>query len=157
MTKRVASENISIAPPSKRQMEEMKQRLLQCQFVETAAALVGIPKKVLTTWITLGRQGRSEFVPFVEMLDQANSELAQALIEPIKKAALEDGNLSAAQWLYNVRCKKREDHYMERLLKQEALAEEAFVEAAIGSESEEDIAAAEARALAAAESVEKVH
>jgi phosphoribosylaminoimidazole-succinocarboxamide synthase len=136
----------------------MRQRLLQCQFVETAAALSGIPKKILTTWIQLGRAGRAEFVPFVEMIDKANSELAEALITPIKKAALEDGNLKAAQWLYQIRCKQREDAYNKRLIAAEEAAEDAFIEATIGTaESEEDIAAAEARALAAVGDGEAKH
>ena len=132
----------------------MRKRLAQCQFIETAAALVGIPKKVLTVWIQLGRAGRPEFVPFVEMVDQASSELAQALIEPIKRAALEDGDIKAAQWLYNIRCKDREQRYNARLAKIEEAAEDAFVELAVGAgESEEDIAAAEARVAAAQDEV----
>lgn len=142
---------IAVAPPSVRQIEAMRERLLQCQFVETAAALAGIPKKILTTWIQLGRAGRQEFVPFVEMIDKANAELAEALITPIKKAALEEGNVRAAQWLYQVRCKRREDRYMDRLIAAEEAAEDAFLEHSVGDAlSEEDVAAAEARLEAVA-------
>lgn len=149
---------IAVAPPSVRQIEAMRQRLLACQFIETAAALAGIPKKVLTTWIQLGRAGRAEFVPFVEMIDKANSELAEALIAPIKKAALEDGNIRAAQWLYQVRCKRREDRYTDRLLAAEEAAEDAFLEHTVGAElSDDDVAAAEARLEASQVSAEEKH
>lgn len=135
--------DIQIAPPSLRQMELFKQNLSKCFGMEHAAALAGIPTKMLLVWIKLGRQGKPGFAEFVAEIDQMNALTAAELMEPIAMAAKE-GNLAAAQWVYTRRFGKQEDAFQKKL---EALEEEAdsVVEDQI---SEETLAEIEARANA---------
>lgn len=138
----------AIAPPTEKQLEQMRQYVKSCLHVETAAVLSGIPTKLVTKWIELGRAGRPDFVPFVDMIDRANAELSLKVMEPVRAAAFEEGNLAALQWIYKVRLQQREQHVQKKWLELED-QHDAQVEPEL---SDDDVAAAEARALAAADS-----
>lgn len=138
-------DSIAVAPPTQEQLEKMRQFIKSCLHVETAATLSGIPTKMVTKWIELGRKGRADFVPFVDMIDRANAELSQRVMQPVQTAAFEDGNLQALQWIYKVRLAQREQHLQKKWLDLEDQADVAVEPEVV----EEDVAAAEARALAA--------
>lgn len=151
-------DKVFLCPPSIRQLEGMRARLKAGMFLEHAAALEGIPGKLILSWIKEGRKGKAGFVEFTNMLDNQTAQIAADLITPIYNAATKDGNLAAAQWLYKTRLGQREAWYTEKMLK----LEEDMDAAADAAEpmNEEDIAAAEARALANMdndEREEKVH
>ena len=131
----------SLAPPTQRQLDELKSRLRQCIFVEHAAALAGIPRRVLTEWILQGRAGHPDFVDFVDMLDTQLAELSDSLVSPIVEAA-KTGNLQASMWLFNQRVKP----YEERALKRQFAREDEIEETQRRIEVE--VASAEAQALA---------
>jgi hypothetical protein len=138
-------DRVAIAPPSQKQLELMQQYIKSCLHIETAAVLSGIPTKLVNKWIELGRKGRPDFVPFVDMIDRANAELSQKVMAPVTAAAFEEGNLQALQWIYKVRLAQREQHLQKKWLDIEDQAD-APSEPEL---SEEDVEAAEARALAA--------
>jgi hypothetical protein len=108
-----------LAPPTAYQLAELKRRLRQVLFIEHAAALAGIPKRVLNEWILQGRAGNPEFTSFVDMIDQQLAELSETILSPIVEAA-SSGNLQASTFLYNVRIKPHE----ERALKKQFAAED---------------------------------
>lgn len=141
-------ERTAIAPPTAKQLELMQQYIKSCLHIETAAVLSGIPSKIVNKWIELGRKGRVDFVPFVDMIDRANAELSQKVMAPVTAAAFEEGNLQALQWIYKVRLQQREQHVQKKWLELEDQAD-APIEAEL---SDEDVAAAEARAMAAQDS-----
>jgi hypothetical protein len=150
----VAESRNHIAPPTRKQIEALKVQLKNCAFIETAATLVGIPKRRLFDWLKLGRGGHPDFLEFINAIDQANAELASNIMEPIKKAAFEEGNISALTFLYNARMKEREQHFTKKQLALEDVLEADNV---VSMPSEEDIAGAEARALAAVDEDHEVH
>jgi hypothetical protein len=137
-----------VPPPSPRITEAFQKYLKQCLYIEHAATLAGVSKKTLSQWLILGRQGRPGFTAFVDMIDQANAKLAAQVLDPIVQAA-EAGNVNAAQWLYKQRFGKREDHYTQKILDIEDKIE--AEESSTAELAPEDIAAAEQRALEAAE------
>lgn len=102
-----------LAPPTEHQLAALKERLRQCLFIEHAAALAGIPKRVLTEWILRGRAGDPQFVPFVEMLDQQLAELSDDILTPIVEAA-KHGSVKASMWLYDHRIRPHEERALKR-------------------------------------------
>lgn len=103
----------ALAPPTDRQLDELKTRLRQCIFVEHAAALAGIPRRVLSEWMLQGRAGHPDFVPFVELIDEQLAELSDALVSPIVEAA-KSGNIKATMWLFDRRVKPYEERAMQK-------------------------------------------
>lgn len=135
----------------------MQMRLEGCESVEFAAVNVGIPRRTLYEWIRLGRIGRPGFVEFVDMVDRANATLAKSLIDSIQ-AAVREGNLAAVQWLYKQRISPHEQRALQKQFDLEDRIEAALEENSVADEiSEDDIAAAEARALAAADTETPKH
>lgn len=116
--------------------------------------MAGIPRTQLRNWISLGRKGRPGFVEFTNAVDEATSKLSSDIMEEVYKRAFEERSLPALKWLWEARCKPREEAAWKRELELEermdALDEESQA-------SEEDVAAAEARALAALADEERVH
>lgn len=147
---------VAIAPPTKQQLADLKLNLGRMLFVEHAAALAGIPRRVLRYWIENGRAGHPDFVEFVELLDNQLAELSDALLTPIVAAAA-DGNLAASQWLYQQRVKPFEDHAIKRQLKREDEIEEAsrMVEANVAASEGDDLAAKLLEQMTAATTPEK--
>lgn len=133
-------------------MEGMRLRLKAGVFLEHAAALEGIPARMVLVWIKLGRQGKKPFNEFVDMIDRQNAELASGLIEPIY-AAVKEGNLEAAKWLYKTRMARREEHFERRVMAAEDVIETKLEEAE--SVDERELEAAEERALSIIE--DQVH
>jgi hypothetical protein len=110
--------------------------------LEHAAALSGIPRRVLNAWIEQGRAGQPDFQPFVDLIDQQLAELADELVSPIVEAA-RGGNLKASMWIYDHRIKPYED----RALKKQFEAEDRFEERE--REVVAEVSSAEADELAA--------
>lgn len=131
----------SLAPPTERQLAELRRRLQQCIFIEHAAALAGIPRKVLTEWILQGRAGHPDFVSFVDMLDTQLAELSDALVSPIVEAA-KSGNLKASMWLFDHRVKPYEERSLKRQFDLEDRIEERqrFIEAEVESADAQSLA-----------------
>ena len=140
---------LSTVPPSLRQIAALKARLEMYDTPEFAAVNCGIPRALLLQWVKLGRAGHPDFVPLVDMMDKANSRLANELVSPIVAAA-KDGNLQAIQWLYKVRVEPQVKRFEKQLADLEDAADHNAVEIGIEND-EEDAAAAEARVLAAME------
>lgn len=137
MAKLVASKP-ALAPPTERQLTELKVRLQQCIFIEHAAALSGIPKRVLSEWILQGRAGHPDFAAFVDMLDEQLAELSSTLVTPIVEAA-KSGNLQASMWLFNQRIRPHE----ERSLKKQFEVEDRLEESQRVIEAHADVAEAD--------------
>lgn len=146
---------VNIAPPSDLQIKRMQERLEGAESVEFAALNVGIPTKTLREWMKLGRLGKPEFVPFVDMIDKSTAMLAKNLLD-VMMTAVREGNLSAIQWLYKVRIAPFETRALQKQFEMEDRIEDAEASVSIENEvSEADIAAAEARAMAALSAEEK--
>lgn len=141
---------IATVPPSPRQIAALKDRLENhYDSPEFAAVNCGIPRKLLLQWVTLGRAGHADFVPLVDMMDRANSRLANELVSPILAAARE-GNLQAIQWLWKVRVDPQVKRFEKKLSEIEDAADANAIDMGV-DQPEEDVAAAEARVLAALE------
>ena len=128
----------------------METYIQSCLHLETAAVLSGITSKMTTKWIELGRAGHPEFVAFVDMIDKANAQLSHRIMQPMTKAAFEDGNIQALQWIYKVRLAQREQHLQKKWLE---LEDKSDLPSEQG-QPEEDVDAAEARALTASDGAE---
>lgn len=155
MAKLVASKP-TLAPPTEYQLCELKKRLQQCIFVEHAAALAGIPKRVLNEWILQGRAGHPDFVPFVEMLDSQLAELSETLVSPVVEAA-KSGNLKASMWLFDHRIKPYEDRALKKHFDEEDRLEESqrVIEAHADIAGAQDLAADVLRQMTADATPEK--
>lgn len=141
------SQKIFIAPPTERQLAGVKSRLeTSCLFIEHACALEGIPKKMIVEWIKLGRRGKPGFVEFTNMIDQTNADLANTLMTSVMEG-VRNGDIKLAQWVYSQRISPYVNAFrkVEQTVEEEANELEQIEEGV----SEEDIEAAEARALAA--------
>jgi hypothetical protein len=123
----------ALAPPTPQQLTDLKERLKQCVFLEHAAALAGVPRRVLQEWILRGRAGDPNFVPFVDMIDLQLAELSDSLTSPIVDAA-RTGNLQASMWLYAQRIKPHE----ERALKKQFELEDRLEQRALEIEADAD-------------------
>lgn len=114
---------------------------------ETAAARIGIPVSVLRSWLTLGSKNNNDvYQKFAERIDLALVEFQCRLLDIISDSAFTKQNVNAAQWLYAQRFGKKE----QAILEAQAKLDVEGVEAKVREYSPEEIAAAEARALAAA-------
>lgn len=138
------SEKLSVAPPTAKQLESFGQYMKRSLHVEHAAVLAGIPSKVLTTWIKLGRAGHRDFVEFVDIIDKACTYRAAELLDSIAQAA-SDGDVASARWLYTTLHGTRQKKLDERWLQLEEQLDDA---SSVGAPTEDDLAAAEARLLA---------
>lgn len=130
------------APPTKYQLETLSRGLDNFLALEHAAALAGIPSKVISEWLILGKQGNHEFAKFSAMLEEKLARQAEMLLSPIVTAA-QEGDAKSAQYLYNLRIKPHEDRALKRRWLKEDQAEEraALIEAAEAIEGA-DLAAA---------------
>jgi hypothetical protein len=138
--------DIQVCPPTRKQLEVFVKYLDQFAMPEHAAAMAGIPARLFHTWLVLGVKGQPGFVELTDALRNANAKLGFDLTTIIADAA-KDGDLASARWLYDKRCGKREDHFNQKMidLEESVLTDETQGDPA---ESEADIAALEARALA---------
>lgn len=139
---KLVADKPALAPPTALQLELLKKELRRCLFIEHAASLAGIPKRVLNEWILRGRAGHPDYVPFTDMLDDQLAELSTALVSPIVQAA-QGGNLQASMWLYNQRIKPHEDRALKRQFEVEDRLDEQqrVVEAHADVSADNDLAA----------------
>jgi hypothetical protein len=111
-------DKIQVAPPTKKQVQDVVYRLRTGTFLEHAALLSGISTRILARWIELGRKRTPGFVEFTDAIDVANAELGDKITRAINAAA-EDGDQSALKWLYEKRLGEREKHLQKKWLKSE--------------------------------------
>jgi hypothetical protein len=120
--------------------------------VEHAAALSGIPRRVLSEWMLQGRAGHPDFVAFVELLDEQLAELSEALVSPVVEAA-KSGNLKATMWLFDRRVKPYEDRALAKQFELEDRLDEQqrVVQAHVASAEAEQLASDVMQQLTAGE------
>lgn len=111
-----------------------------------AASLAGISSKQLDLVVRLGRSGFEPYAEYTRAIDQVHASLAEELLEIVATAA-RGGDTKAAQWLYEKKVAPSEVAWQKRMERLE-LAEEADNGPDFSMPSDEDVEAAEARAMA---------
>lgn len=130
-------------PPSPRHIANVKTNLGAGNTVDTAAALAGVPQRVLLFWIEQGKRGEPEFVEFLSMIEEANTALSKLVLEDIYQRAFKDRELAAVQFLYKNRLQRGHERFAKKVEEMEDRIEADAV-AGVGTvHSEEDLAALE--------------
>jgi hypothetical protein len=93
----------------------MRMRLQKCDSLETAAAVVGIPRKHLLAWIEAGRRGEPDYVAFVDMIDRENANLSKQILERVYEEAFDNRNFTALKFLYDNRLKRHEERIAKKI------------------------------------------
>lgn len=132
-------------PPSPRIINEFRDALRICMTLETAATMIKVPQKTLLEWIKYGRRGATEYMAFVDMIDEENASLAQKVLSYLYKAAFAENNLDAVKFLYKHRLQKNEERFAAKVHEIEDRIQEEVVEALDQSAHESELAEAEAR------------
>ncbi len=134
---------IKIPPPTKSETERFCRMISAGILQTTAATRMGWSTTRIGTIIKYGRQGVPGFKEFLAAFDQ-EMDLGAALLREKVADKIAEGNLTAVLWdyerRYGLREKIREKHAAEAEIASE-------VEQAFEVPSDDDVAAAEARAL----------
>lgn len=141
------SDKLPVIPPSPRQIEAYKRWLPKCVSHEAAAVLAGIPTKLYMEWLKRGVAGEELFCDLTNALYQHMADHDRSVSDVVREAAM-NGDVSSAKWLWEKVNGARQKKQDERLV---AFEERMLDEPEISQESEEDLAAAEARAMKALE------
>ena len=144
-------------PPSERHIAAIRVRLQQCDSLEVAAALSGVPRKHLIAWVEAGRRGDPEYVKFIDMIDEENAKLSANVLERIYEEAFENKNFAALTFLYNNRLKRHEERMAKKL---EEIEDRIEAEEAAGGTtklSEEELQALEEKVAAQNDAEDRYH
>ena len=117
--------NLTVVPPTKKQVQDILFNLRAGTFLEHACLLAGVPARILDRWIELGRANVPGYVEFTDAVDRSNAELGDKLSKIVNQAVA-DGDMSSLRWLYDKRLGASEKRAQERWLsKQEKAYEQA--------------------------------
>lgn len=136
-------------PPTVEQTKLLIKWIRKGALPETASARIGIPIKVFQSWLYHAGTGKEGYIQFAEAIDAALVEFQCELLDLISQSAFEKKNVNAAQWLYMQRFGRKEQAIIDAQVKAEQMGE-SFALAAKAKATEAELAAAEARAMAAA-------
>jgi hypothetical protein len=142
-------------PPTDKQTQDICYWLSRGAIPDTAIARAGIPRTVFNRWLRAGSAGQDPFTDFVAKVEHALIKFECELLDFFAKNA--NTNMSAATFLFNLRFGAK----YKKIAEQEAGLE--GIEAVLGAQvkplldaSEEEIAAAEKRAMEAAKFIEHI-
>lgn len=138
--------NAILTPPTPKELRSFIALLERGAFPENAAARIGWDATMLRQAIRKGRAGVPGFKKFVESMDDVLFRQSDQIWEKILEEA-QKGNFSALKYLHQTRVLPRQKALQEAVLKDE-FSSGAEDEAAF---TEDDLRAAEARALGAGE------
>ena len=150
----MAHRPITDIPPTAEQEEQICYWIKRGAIPDTAIARAGIPRTIFNRWLRAGAAGQEPFASFATRVEQALILFECTLIDFIAQNA--EKNAATAQFLFNLRFGAK----YKKIAEQEAGIEAAE---ALGlsnkvhhEATEEEIAAAEKRALEAAKRMEYV-
>lgn len=109
-------------------------------------ARIGIPRNQFNEWLRHGNAGSPGYKEFVESLDAALVDFQCQLLSIISEAALDKGNVAAAQWIYMQRFGFKEKKAQEAELKA-IEAEQIFGAEKKRASDEAEVEAAERRLM----------
>lgn len=137
--------------PTDKQIDTITLWLSKGVLLDTALARAGVPRTLCNRWLRAGAEGLEPYATFAARVESALLLFECKLIEAIEGQV--GKNLAAATWLFGLRFGPK----YKRAAEQEAGLESSLPAAVqpLKDVSEEDIEAAERRALAAQSHVEQ--
>ena len=135
--------NIRIQPPSKKETERFCKLIAGGYLQTTAATRLGWSGSRMDAIVRYGRQGVPGFKEFMDAYD-AELDMGSALLRERIAEKIAEGNLTAVLFEYRRRYGLREEAREKASVERE-IADE--VETSFEAPSDDDVAAAEARAL----------
>lgn len=136
-----------IPAPTKEETEKFCRWLKMGFYQGTIGVRLGWTRTRLDAIIRYGRAGVDGFREFMEAVDDVEHYAAEDLLEKINEKIVKEHNLTAMCWMWDKRFGWREKALKEHQMKAE-IADMDGIGAMNSLPSEDEIAAAEARALA---------
>lgn len=140
--------------PTAEQEKQIIYWLSRGAIPDTAIARAGVPRTLFNRWLRAGAEGLEPYASFVARVEQALVLFEAKLIEFVYENS--NKNLSAATWLFNLRFGKKYARYADQEAGLESSTPMSLSASQPKEATEEEIAAAEKRALEASKYIEQI-